>query len=117
MRNQEKSTIRKVGFHKSESIYLIRENLLQKALVDFSGSQLYAKELFSRYCSEVSNGEFSLQARADVIVSCLYLRGYDDYFAADSKRIPTLQQKDRMHKMKEGLFKILEAKKPLNDLF
>lgn len=101
---------------RSESIYLIKEDLLQRALLDFSGNQQYAKELFSRYCSEVSNGEFSLQARADVIVSCLYLRGYDNYFAADSKRTPTLQQKGRMYNMKEGLFKILETKKPLNDL-
>ena len=56
-----------------------------------------------------------LQSRADIVVCCLYLQGYDKYFKANPKLNPTLQQKDRWRFFSEGLLSVLMNKKPISN--
>lgn len=60
-------------------------------------------------------GAFPLQARADILVCCLFLQGYDHYFKAKSNLNPTLQQKDRKRFFMEGLIKVLLSKEPISN--
>ncbi len=98
----------------SESIHLVKYNMLQQTLAIIFDDDKYAAELFFQYGNNVE--AVSLQARADVIVSCLYLRGYDNYFSADPKRAPVAQQKARMYEMRDGLLKVLKTKEPFSTL-
>ena len=98
----------------SEGIHLVKNNVLHHALTDIFNDDKYASELFLHYGNTVDS--FSFQARADIIVSCLYLRGYDNYFAADPKRNPVAQQKARMYEMRDGLLRVLKTKEPFSTL-
>ena len=106
----------------SESMHLVKNNLLYQALTEIFNDDKYASELFLHYGNTVDS--FSFQARADIIVSCLYLRGYDNYFAADPKRKPVAdpkrkpvaQQKARMYEMRDGLLRVLKTKEPFSSL-
>ena len=98
----------------SESLHLVKDNLLRQTLASVFDDNKYAAELFFQYGNNVE--AFSLQSRADVVVSCLYLRGYGNYFAADPKRTPVAQQKARMYEMRDGLLKVLKTKEPFSTL-
>ena len=56
---------------------------------------------------------FPLWARADILVCCLFLQGYDNYFNTKPNLKPTLQQKDRKRFFMEGLIKVLLWKEPI----
>ena len=87
---------------------------VHQALISFFNDDKYASELFLHYGNSVDS--YSFHARADIIVSCLYLRGYDNYFAADPKRKPVAQQKARMYEMRDGLLRVLKTKEPFSSL-
>ena len=75
----------------------------------------YVDELFyeygnKEYGNKNSRESYPLEAGANVIVSCLYLSGYANYFAVDATRTPAAQQKIRMYEMKEGAVKRSENK-------
>ena len=76
----------------------------------------YVDELFYEYGNNNSRESYPLEARANVIVSCLYLSGYANYFAVDATRTPAAQQKIRMYEMKEGLLNVVKTKKPFASL-
>lgn len=98
----------------SECVYLVQNNLLLRVLTKIYGDSEYANMLFSQYGKDIPS--FSLHARADVVVCCLYLHGYETYFSLNPKVTPTLQQKDRKMKFKEGLLKVLNTKELISNI-
>lgn len=100
----------------SECIHLLREKLLYTALTNVYNDDKYVDELFYEYGNKNSRESYPLEARANVIVSCLYLSGYANYFAVDATRTPAAQQKIRMYEMKEGLLNVVKTKKPFASL-
>ncbi len=100
----------------AENYHQIRNTLLRCILSKIYSDATVTNELINRYENEVMSNKFPLQSRADIIVCCLYLQGYDNYFNSKPGVEPTIQQKKRMLWFKEMLLKVLQTKKPISNL-
>ena len=98
----------------SEGIYFVQRSLLLNVLNNVMGNSDFANKLFFKYGKDIPN--LSLQARADTVVCCLYLHGYETYFSSNPKLAPTLQQKDRKTTFKEGLLQVINTKEPISKI-
>lgn len=98
----------------AESVHDISAELITSILSDIFKFVVVAHNLRVE-CYETLRkyDAFPLQARADILVCCLFLQGYDRYFKAKPNLTPTLQQKDRKRLFMEGLIKVLSSKEPI----
>ncbi len=91
-----------------ESQLIITDSLLYNVLMGFNGEH-DVKNLVDLYSSNIRNKTYSYHARADIIVCCLFLSGFSNYFKPNAGNIATLQQKGRMMTFRENLISLLKT--------